>query len=487
MSLRQAKFDDHWRHVYSRTYKTRFTEIRFNNLGCLANTTIAFSGGLNAIVGANGVGKSTLAAGITQLLSEDPNTVEDAFRSRLAGSSLDGTAYDNNTQLNLSVTDAAPGQRVLNGDKFTGNFAWLDPSSVAGRYVDQFHKDKNFKDLLDQVTPLKLEADELKMASYLVGKKYSDIDIFEISDYAGLDRFPYLRASSAGVSYNSEGMGRGELSLLLTYWTLRDMPKDSILVLEEPETHVSPRSQDCLMNIIAKFCDEKAIWVIVTTHSPTVIRRIPKEHIKLLLRDAGPAAPIASPSKLDIALLLGGGVAYSGVLLVEDEGAKQFLLPILEKLDPELMRQFEVVAAGSVTNISSLLKTMPETRSWLTLIGIYDGDMRQEIGGDDFLWTFEFLPGAVAPEHLLIALAENEPNFANVLATELQMDAAQVQLALNHVAGVDFHDYFGGFAAGLNVEPSLVRRAFVRIWLQDPASLALAEGFVRSVRESVRE
>src|SRR5579859_22445 len=214
VSLRQAKIDDHWRHAFSRTYKTRFTEVTVNNLRCLANATIGFSSGLTAIIGANGVGKSTLAAAITELLSSNPNSVVGAFRSRLAGSSLDGVAFHDGAQLNLSVRDGAAGERVRQGDEFTGEFASLDPSAVASRYVEQFHRDKNFKDLLDPVSPLNLQTDDLKMASYLVGKNYTEVGIYEISDYAGLERFPYFRAASAGASYGSEGMGRGELSLL---------------------------------------------------------------------------------------------------------------------------------------------------------------------------------------------------------------------------------------------------------------------------------
>lgn len=46
-----------------------------------------------------------------------------------------------------------------------------------------------------------LDPDELSIASYLVGKKYTEFEIYEIADYGEMDRFPYLRASAAGVSY----------------------------------------------------------------------------------------------------------------------------------------------------------------------------------------------------------------------------------------------------------------------------------------------
>src|SRR5216684_3590760 len=103
MTLRQAKFDDHWRHVYSKNYPTKFTSISFEDLYCLADATIEFSGGINAIVGGNGVGKSTLVASIAQLLASNPNAVEEVYTQRLWGSTIRGTAISDGTELHLSV------------------------------------------------------------------------------------------------------------------------------------------------------------------------------------------------------------------------------------------------------------------------------------------------------------------------------------------------------------------------------------------------
>src|SRR5580700_4081419 len=93
MSLRHSKFDDHWRHVFLRTYPTRFTAVSVGNLKVLADSTINFSAGINAIVGGNGVGKSTVVAAITQLLAGDPNSIESGYRSKLQGSTITGTAF----------------------------------------------------------------------------------------------------------------------------------------------------------------------------------------------------------------------------------------------------------------------------------------------------------------------------------------------------------------------------------------------------------
>jgi energy-coupling factor transporter ATP-binding protein EcfA2 len=486
MNLRDSKFDDHWRHVFLRTYPTRFTAATLTNLKVPADSTVNFSAGINAIVGGNGVGKSTVVAAITELLAADPNSIESGYRSKLQGSTISGTAFCTGTEVHLGVQDDGSGGRIANGGKFEGHFRWLDPSDLANRSIHQIHADQNFDDLLEPLTPLQLSSEELKIASYLVGKEYDDIGIFEISEYGGYEVFPYFQVSSCGASYGSEGMGRGELSLLLTYWTLRDIPSNAILILEEPETHVSPSSQDSLMNIVAKFSDERAIWVIVTTHSPTIARRIPREHLKLLIRGLGAALCAPNANKLDVALLLGGGAAYQGVILVEDQKARQFTLALLEKLEPEMLRQFEIIVAGSDSNITNLLRSMPTTRSWLTFIGIYDGDLRSSLIVQEHKWPHGFLPGDVAPEILLKSLADTTQTLADDIARELGTSVEQANLALNHAAGADHHEYFGKFAAALNLEVSIVIRGFVRIWLTQESNEEAARGFIEVVRKAVR-
>jgi len=240
------------------------------------------------------------------------------------------------------------------------------------------------------------------------------------------------------------------------------------------------------MNIVAKFCHQQGIWVIVTTHSPTIVRRIPKEHIRLLVRGKGSVAFVAPATGLNVGLLLGGGVAYSAVILVEDDSAKAFLLAVLEQLEPEMLRQFEIVIAESASNITSVLQSMPLTRSWLTLIGTYDGDMRKTVDGTDFRWPFGFLPGDVDPERLLKALADTTPDIATVLAAELGRSLTDITVALNCVAGLDYHDYFRDFAGALNIDIAIVRRAFVRVWLQNADNLDASQRLIEDIRKAAK-
>ncbi len=483
--MRDARVKDHWRRASTRTYPTRLDSITFEALSCLADGAVTFSSGITAIVGGNGVGKSTLIAAVAELLSVSNEGPAGGQFGRLTGSKTGGVAFENSVETHLGFGNDASEGRMPLGPTFRGECQWLDPSAFAQHCVKQIRRDSNFDDLLEQVAPIVLTPEEVELASYVVGKEYTACSISEISEYGELDTFPYFEVTSCGATYGSENMGRGELALLLTYWVLRDMSKCSILVIEEPETHVSPRSQDHLMNVIAKFCDEKAIWVITATHSPTIVRRLPRENIRLLVRGAGTAEMVSAPSWVQVATILSGGVAFKGIFFVEDVGAKSFLLCLLEELAPDLLPQFEVIPAGSDSAITRVLVALPVTSDWLTVIGVYDGGTEETITNTEVTpnWPAVFLPGGRAPELVLKGIFLEDAEFRKTFAGEIRRSEEAVDLAINHVSGVDHHEWVQALATALARDLSLVRQTLLHLWIE--RNKPEASGFVEELRHAI--
>jgi len=69
MSVRAAKFNDYWRKVFLRQYPCQYLSLRYSGLRPLCDSEITFSPGITAIVGGNGVGKSTLMHAIADVLA----------------------------------------------------------------------------------------------------------------------------------------------------------------------------------------------------------------------------------------------------------------------------------------------------------------------------------------------------------------------------------------------------------------------------------
>ncbi len=484
MSLRKAKFDDHWRHAFLRKYPSRLEVIKFRRLLCLSDGEVSIPPGICAVVGGNGVGKSALLAAISELLANPELQLGVGHRARLRKSELEGIATDHAGRKELIVREDGSGVRTLGPAKFEAEFYWLEPSYLVNLTHKQVNEDANFSELLEPLSPYKLDVDELETLRYLLGKKIDSCFIYEVTEYGDLDPFPYFISEAGGQSYGSESMGYGELSLLFVLWKLRTIQRNSVLVLEEPEAHVSPRSQRALMDILARSCDEKGLSIILTTHSPAIIANLPNENLVLISKNGNGTTASIGASKLQINELLGATTLKRALVLVEDKVACQFILALLGEINLDLLSQIEVVAAGSTAKIDSVLSALPRSRDgWLKVIGVYDGDMRTKLDVRQFILPHLFLPGEFSPEHILRDALTSQRDCLELLATELHRTREAVGPALEAVDGLDVHDWFTQLPKQLGCDHPTLMAALVRIWLRD--NRGMAEIFVGSLLDAM--
>jgi predicted ATPase len=68
MSHRRARFEDHWRKIFNRNYRVKCERFEFVQLRGMCDGHVEFAPGITAVVGGNGVGKSTLALAVAQTL-----------------------------------------------------------------------------------------------------------------------------------------------------------------------------------------------------------------------------------------------------------------------------------------------------------------------------------------------------------------------------------------------------------------------------------
>lgn len=484
MSIRAAKFDDHWRKVFSRAYAYQYRALEFSGLKPLRDGTVTFSPGITAIVGGNGVGKTTLAHAVADVLAGEAGVA--ALRdnqARLDGCSLCATLEFDDGKVQLKPTLRINGEaREADDKQHRAPYIWLDSSSVATLTQKQVLDDGEFADLLEGLMPKAISADELAFASYLVGKEYSECKIWEIADYGPFDVWPYFQVVSNGVTYRSENMGQGELSLLVAIWAIARADKGAVVVLEEPETHISARSQSALMDAIAWACATKGLWVIITTHSPVVLQRLPSTHRRLLVNEAGRSRLIENPRLHSVAAVVGGGAAFKCLLVLEDECARYFVQYLLEEIDSDLARQCSYVYVDDgESQITQALKSLPAAKEWMSIVGCYDGDMRGKIPGG-LNWPVVFLPGNAAPDLLLKSCFQGST--VEELAAELQMELEPVTVSLANVVGTDHHDWLTALTRELNRTLGEVVRAGIRVWLR--SEQASAEAFLNDLKSVFR-
>lgn len=481
LNLRGARFSDHWRKVYKRRYETALKQLTFRNLGSINDGTVNFYGGITAIVGSNGVGKSTLAAAVGDVLRKDGDETEISHAMRLDGSSLEATFSIKQVSNTFEISERN-GHREKMGEPFSGTLVWFDPATSA-KNVSAIQGDPTFKVLLSQVKPIELDPDDISVLNFLTNKVYTAGRIYEIPDYQEVERFPYFEVTSFGRTYGTERMGDGEVALFFIFWLLRYLPETAIMVLEEPETHISPRAQQALMDMLAAYSAEEGIQFVITTHSPTVIAKIPTEALIVVISDEGMSRVVTSATKDDIARILGENATYRGALVVEDIGAQHFLSYLLQELAPDLASAYEVVSRTSESEVTAALLSMPKTKPWLKIVGCYDGNMKGRINDANHAWPHRFLPGNTDPDEMLLK-SLNESEVARV-AARLQLTEDRVRMVRNYICGRDLHDFPSEVAEFTKLPINLVRRSLVLIWLESANNETAAKDFITELRTAV--
>lgn len=480
MSVRVASFGDDWRVIYRREYAEYVHTISLVGSQTVEDATIKLGKGIVAVVGGNGVGKSTFAHAIAEGLLIAPTADLLVHQERIIGATIRFEMSKNGAPYTRQVT-FSKGAKDIVGEE-TISCSWVDPSLFSTMCRQQVHGDIAFSEVLDGVTGKALSAPQLKLASYVVGKSYSACEVWEISEYGPFEVWPYFRVEIDGVEYYSETMGQGELALLSAMWAVQRSPNNSLVILEEPETHVSSRSQLAFMDFLAREGRQRSISFVVTTHSPVILQKIPIDNTYLLLANGARSKLITPPRAHHISSLLGGGVSHKALIIVEDDTAKEFAEAIIEYVDPDFSRQVSYsICTNGESEIVKILNTMPRVQGWATLIGCFDGDQRDNHRDISLPWPHVFLPGKDAPDEMLQNIFNSLDR--GQVANELRVDGQDLDVALAATAGDDFHDWARHVSRELNIEKSRFVKGVAKIWMsKDDAG---AKDFVVDIRRAL--
>lgn len=433
--MRVPTAGDHWKDVYEKKYGYKINSLVFENLRGLGSGSINFSGGITAICGANGVGKTTLLKAVERILNSDGTSSENGRFLKLGEVDLTGDLKAGADQITRTVSITQ--ERIaFDPQEIKIECNWVDASIQAPSIIELFSNMDNIPELLEGEGESDADVDEIGILSYIVNKRYSSCKTYEI-ELAEKGIVPYFKVIYEGVEYGSEQMGLGEKAAHYIYWNLKRVPKNSILLIEEPETYLAPRSQEALLDVLAKISHNKKVWVILTTHSPGILKSIPPKHVRFLSQGESNIEVIEPKATSDYLQSLGISTKKSGVIFVEDRAARVFSKYWLGKYSPYLLQEYDIIDISGVDNIVQQLKDFPSGIKWFKIFGLFDGDQRTKIK-DKFNWKYSFLPGVEPVEKQFIQLArDNRVEFSSLL----RIDLTQLNIALAILEGKDHHDW----------------------------------------------
>ncbi|MDL2284976.1 AAA family ATPase [Oxalobacter sp. OttesenSCG-928-P03] len=215
----------------------------------------------------------------------------------------------------------------------------LKKSIESGNKNDFFRKNQriiNNENLL-------LSNDEVFEISKILGREYSEIKIIR-HYYFNCDAYTAL-IKTKNLLYTEAFAGSGEFSVIRTVYDISRASDGSLILMDEPETSLHPGAQDRLMDFLFSKAISKKLQIIISTHSSAIVRRLPKEAIKVLTLnpDASNIELLSQEAIPDQAFYyLGEPVRSKKTILVEDILSKEIVSKVLRSMETGISSTFDV-------------------------------------------------------------------------------------------------------------------------------------------------
>jgi predicted ATPase len=304
-----------------------------------------------AIVGENGVGKST----VLQCAASVYRSPSGPAKSWYASDYLPDTAWE-------KITNAEIAYRVKEGDnRYDGSIRkpgerWRGNPERRERVVEYIDL-KRVQPILGRVGYSKLAKPQhretesnpfdkyrLERLSQIMGHRYDSAKM-ALTDADNKRYVAVLSQQNAAYSGFHQGAGETTIAELLK----ADWPKYGLVLIDEIETSLHPRSQRRLIRDLADRCRDSETQLVLTTHSPYILDELPLEARAYIIQtDIGRqivygVSPEFAMTKMD------DQPHYECDLYVEDERAGRLLVEILTRHAPSLVQRCQIIPYGAAS------------------------------------------------------------------------------------------------------------------------------------------
>lgn len=224
----------------------------------------------------------------------------------------------------------------------------------------------------------KLLPEEVAEVSKILNKNYDEIRLmhhifFNVIGYTG-------KISDKNFNYSEAFAGSGEFSVIMLVTKIMRAESHSLILLDEPEVSLHPGAQEKFLEFLANQVKRHKHQVILTTHSPALIRGLPPEAIKVLSIDKTSSKVVlhSQHSSTDEAFIeIGEDIHNKKTVLVEDALAAEIIKKSLRIHNKALLKILEIIhlPGGSDDIFTSYIKYyVMDNRS--NILCFLDGDVR---------------------------------------------------------------------------------------------------------------
>jgi energy-coupling factor transporter ATP-binding protein EcfA2 len=456
--VRLARLADYKRRVQTKSseWPLKLRRFAFTGVPSLGTAEVALASPFLILSGPNGVGKTTVLRAIWA--AADPSSARP-----LPGASLKLTTgsaildYDWNGEARSSAVNFVAG-KTDGGEAIPTSVVHLDASSDPLRYQRYFCEFQTYDDIINGVGANTLDDKTLAELNYICKRDYRTITIYEVE--TGDEITPFFEVQVGGDRYDSRTMGAGELTALHTWWAVNRAADNSLLLIEEPETFLSPASQEGMAHFLLVSTVDKKLVTVMTSHSAKIIDSVADEHRLFLYREGAGAKFAEVPVTPRLLATVGIEPAVNKVLMVEDQAASFFLRLLLEYCDPTFARTCEISVQGGDGNIVAALERIGGRFQAMKIIGVFDGDLRGKVKKTVAPFA-AFLPGGVAIETIFRELIT-----ADVAASAEALSKPKLGEILFTVEGADHHDWYESLCEGLSLTKAQLFPMMFGLWIR---------------------
>ena len=324
----------------------------------------------------------------------------------------------------------------------------------------------------------------------IIGRAYDRVSIQSamMDDGVGDNlQLPFITAESGAKVLDNTTMSQGELWVYYMHWFLRnEVDTGGLALIDEPEAFIAARGRRPFIDHIARQALSRRLQLVVGTHSPEILSRFPLANIRMCIPGDNGIRVISPTSLFQIHEHIGIETPVRGLVVVEDEMARQLLNFIFARYDTALTREIDIFVAGNgggEANVMTALKLL-SSPSRLTCLAVLDADQRHKEfrTTDKSRSSIHFLPGDKAPERELLANAQAEPQW---IADAIGATPGDIIIAINSHKDVDHQYQIKHIARHLGYKEENMISELTNAWLRQPRIARQAEELVKAIRNSL--
>lgn len=375
--------------------------IKIENIHGWTGQEVKFNFPVVAIVGENGIGKSTFLKAAACAYKNSAG--KSFYPSKMFVSTRWDAAALSHATINYKIKQGTA-EKALRWKK-TNDWGFAPKTGKPERYVYFLDisrtlpldatagYEKIAKEATGEAgTETVFTAETLHDLSYVLGQSYGGARF--VGTNVNVDREVGLLTRENG-EISQFHQGAGEDSILDMFRLLQDIPTQSLLIIDEVENSLHPQAQRRFIRYLLKLARTKKIQIILSTHSPFVLEELPSVARIMLMRTAEQKNVVYEVST-QFALSTIDDIHHPElyVFLEDDEAVLEFweILKQDEEHYSEYLSKISASAVGSCDVVRTLDGLAKNHRLPYKSLCVVDGDKRETMP------EVLALPGTMAPE-----------------------------------------------------------------------------------------